>query len=108
MCIRDRAKAAAEARAKAEAEARAREEAIARAKAEAEAKAAAAKAAEEDPLNHISEMVRARAVSYTHLAKYAMPYEFEYRDKLPQTLVGKVAYTVLEKEELAKLDKLEA
>ena len=54
------AKAAAEARAKAEAEARAREEAIARAKAEAEAKAAAAKAAEEDPLNHISEMVRAR------------------------------------------------
>ncbi|MCI7303092.1 MAG: zinc ribbon domain-containing protein [Clostridiales Family XIII bacterium] len=54
------AKAAAEARAKAEAQAKAREEAIARAKAEEEAKAAAAKAAEEDPLNHISEMVRAR------------------------------------------------
>ncbi|MCQ4635601.1 zinc ribbon domain-containing protein [Anaerovorax odorimutans] len=54
------ARAAAEAKARAEAEARAREEAAARAKAEAEAKAAAAKAAEEDPLNHISEMVRAR------------------------------------------------
>ncbi|MDO4545387.1 MAG: AMP-binding protein [Bacillota bacterium] len=38
-----------------------------------------------------------------NIAKYAMPYEFEFRDKLPQTLVGKVAYTVLEKEELAKL-----
>ncbi len=38
-----------------------------------------------------------------NIAKYAMPYEFEFRDKLPQTLVGKVAYTVLEQEELAKL-----
>lgn len=38
-----------------------------------------------------------------NIAKYAMPYEFEFRDSLPQTLVGKVAYTVLEKEELAKL-----
>ena len=38
-----------------------------------------------------------------NIAKYAMPYEFEFRDSLPQTLVGKVAYTVLEKEELDKL-----
>ena len=37
-----------------------------------------------------------------NIAKYAMPYAFEYRDSLPQTLVGKVAYTVLEKEELEK------
>ena len=37
-----------------------------------------------------------------HIAKYAMPYEIEVRDSLPKTLVGKVAYTVLEKEELAK------
>ncbi len=37
-----------------------------------------------------------------HIAKYAMPYEFEYRDTLPKTLVGKVAYTVLEKEEAEK------
>lgn len=40
-----------------------------------------------------------------NIARYAMPYEFEYRDKLPQTLVGKVAYTVLEKEALDKLNK---
>lgn len=37
-----------------------------------------------------------------NIAKYAMPYEFEYRDELPKTLVGKVAYTVLEKEEEQK------
>lgn len=37
-----------------------------------------------------------------NIAKYAMPYEFEYRDSLPKTLVGKVAYTVLEKEENSK------
>ena len=44
-----------------------------------------------------------------NIAKYAMPYEFEYRDKLPQTLVGKVAYTALEKEELGtSLNKLES
>ena len=38
-----------------------------------------------------------------NIAKYALPYEFEYRDALPKTLVGKVAYTVLEKEEADKL-----
>lgn len=37
-----------------------------------------------------------------HVAKYAMPYDIEFRGELPKTLVGKVAYTVLEKEELAK------
>ena len=36
-------------------------------------------------------------------AHYAMPYEFEYMDRLPQTLVGKVAYTVLEAQELGKI-----
>ncbi|MGN0989091.1 MAG: class I adenylate-forming enzyme family protein [Eubacteriales bacterium] len=34
-----------------------------------------------------------------HIAKYAMPYDIEFRKELPKTLVGKVAYTVLEKEE---------
>ena len=33
-----------------------------------------------------------------HIAKYAMPGEFEYRKELPRTLVGKVAYIELEKE----------
>jgi len=33
-----------------------------------------------------------------NIAKYAMPSEFEYRDELPRTLIGKVAYIELEKE----------
>lgn len=37
-----------------------------------------------------------------HIAKYALPYEIEFRNELPKTLVGKIAYTVLEKEENAK------
>lgn len=36
------------------------------------------------------------------VAKYAMPSEIEFRDALPKTLVGKVAYTVLEREEAQK------
>ena len=34
-----------------------------------------------------------------HIAKYAMPYDIEFRTELPKTLVGKVAYRVLEEEE---------
>ena len=37
-----------------------------------------------------------------NIAKYAMPYDIEFRDELPKTLVGKVAYRVLEEEEEAK------
>ena len=37
-----------------------------------------------------------------YVAKYAMPYDIEFRDELPKTLVGKVAYRVLEEEEAAK------
>jgi len=37
-----------------------------------------------------------------NIAKYAMPSEFEYRKELPRTLVGKVAYIELEKEELER------
>ena len=37
-----------------------------------------------------------------HIAKYALPYDIEFRAELPKTLVGKIAYTVLEKEEAAK------
>ena len=37
-----------------------------------------------------------------HIAKYAMPYEIEFRSELPKTLVGKVAYRQLEEEELSK------
>lgn len=42
-----------------------------------------------------------------HIAKYAMPKEIEFRDELPKTLVGKVAYRVLEEEELAKQKEAE-
>ena len=38
-----------------------------------------------------------------HVAKYSMPYDIEFRDEMPKTLVGKVAYRVLEEEELAKM-----
>ena len=38
-----------------------------------------------------------------HIAKYAMPYDITFRNDMPKTLVGKVAYRVLEEEELAKL-----
>jgi len=40
-----------------------------------------------------------------NIAKYAMPGEFEYRKELPRTLVGKVAYIELEKEELLAREK---
>lgn len=39
------------------------------------------------------------------VAKYAVPQEIEFRTELPHTLVGKVAYTVLEKEEAEKTAK---
>lgn len=47
-----------------------------------------------------------KAILFEHckknIAKYALPYDIEFRDQLPKTLVGKVAYRVLEEEELAK------
>ena len=38
----------------------------------------------------------------SRIAKYAMPREIEFRSELPKTLVGKVAYRVLEEEANAK------
>ncbi|MBO6061260.1 MAG: AMP-binding protein [Clostridia bacterium] len=38
-----------------------------------------------------------------NIAKYAMPYDIEFKDDMPKTLVGKVAYRKLEEEELKKL-----
>ena len=40
-----------------------------------------------------------------HVAKYAMPREVEFRTELPKTLVGKVAYRVLEEEANAQLEQ---
>ena len=39
------------------------------------------------------------------IAKYAMPYEIEFREQLPKTLVGKVAYRELEEEERKKREE---
>jgi long-chain acyl-CoA synthetase len=38
-----------------------------------------------------------------HLIKWSCPREIEFRDVLPKTLVGKVAFNKLEEEEIAKL-----
>ena len=51
-----------------------------------------------------SEETRQELMAYCrkNIAKYAMPKEIEFRAELPKTLVGKVAYRVLEEEEAAK------
>jgi long-chain acyl-CoA synthetase len=38
-----------------------------------------------------------------HLLLWSCPRDIEFRDDLPKTLVGKIAFTVLEEEEKAKL-----
>lgn len=38
-----------------------------------------------------------------NFAKYAMPYDIEFREELPKTLIGKIAYRVLEEEELERM-----
>ncbi len=55
------------------------------------------------PTDEIKASIKAHCEK--NIAKYAMPKEFEYRDSLPKTLVGKVAYRELEKEEEEKLLK---
>ena len=51
-----------------------------------------------------SDETREKIMDYCrkHIAKYALPYEIEFRDELPKTLVGKVAYRILEEEEAKK------
>lgn len=51
-----------------------------------------------------NEATREKLLAYCrkHIAKYAMPYDIEFRDDLPKTLVGKVAYRILEEEEQKK------
>lgn len=52
-----------------------------------------------------NDATRQELLSYCrkNIAKYAMPYDIEFKEDMPKTLVGKVAYRVLEEEELAKL-----
>lgn len=51
-----------------------------------------------------TEELREEILAYARIriAKYAMPKELEFRTEMPKTLVGKVAYRVLEEEELKK------
>ena len=53
------------------------------------------------PTDEIKESIKAHCEK--SIARYALPREYEYRDSLPKTLVGKVAYRELEKEEEEKL-----
>ena len=55
------------------------------------------------PTDKIKESIKAHCEK--SIAKYALPREYEFRDSLPKTLVGKIAYRELEKEEEAKLSK---
>ena len=50
----------------------------------------------EEVLNSIKELVE------KNLARFSWPYEYEFRDELPKTLVGKVAFNVLIHEEEMK------
>ena len=52
------------------------------------------------PEYHPSEEIKGELMAYCaeRIAKYAMPYDIEFRKELPKTLVGKVAYRELEKE----------
>ncbi len=52
------------------------------------------------PTDEIKESIRAHCEK--NIAKYALPREYEYRDDLPKTLVGKIAYRDLEREEEQK------
>lgn len=51
-----------------------------------------------------SEEVKEALLAYCgkHIAKYAMPCDIVFKKDMPKTLVGKVAYRVLEEEELRK------
>ena len=57
-----------------------------------------------------SERTKAEILEYAskRIAKYAMPKDLEFRAELPKTMVGKVAYHVLEEEEEAARKAKEA
>ena len=54
-----------------------------------------------------TEELKAELLEYCskRIAKYAMPREIEFRTELPKTLVGKVAYRVLEEEANAAVER---
>lgn len=52
-----------------------------------------------------SEDIKKELLEYCskNIAKYSMPYDIEFKEEMPKTLVGKVAYRQLEEEELKKI-----
>ena len=48
------------------------------------------------PTHELKEEIKAYCEE--NIAKYALPYEYEYRDSLPKTLIGKVSYKALDDE----------
>lgn len=52
------------------------------------------------PSEELKQSIKKHCAS--HMEKFAIPREIEFRDELPKTLVGKVAYRILEKEEEEK------
>ena len=56
-----------------------------------------------------SDEEKAKILAYCrkNIAKYSMPYDIEFKDDMPKTLVGKVAYRQLEEEELQKIKSQE-
>ena len=58
-----------------------------------------------DPTDETKEQIF--AYCRKNIAKYAMPYDIEFREELPKTLVGKVNFRVLEEEEMAKIKAAE-
>ena len=53
-----------------------------------------------EPSEELKERIMAQL--RLHIARYALPREIEFRSELPKTLVGKVAYRLLEEEEAHK------
>lgn len=49
--------------------------------------------------NNEDAILEIKEYSKNHLAKYSLPYEYEIREDLPRTLVGKIDYKLLENEE---------
>lgn len=56
-----------------------------------------------EPSDAVKQEILAHCRKY--VAKYAMPYDIEFREEMPKTLVGKVAYRILEELELKKIQE---
>ncbi len=58
-----------------------------------------------EPTEQIKASIKAHCIK--NLAKYCLPYEYEYRTSLPKTLMGKTDFNQLKKEHLEQKEKKE-